>query len=225
MAMRIWAFVSQKGGTGKSTLSTQLAVYATQLDEKVVLIDMDTQRSATEWHQARGAGKSPGVVLSLPEKLSAVVKGARDSGAFSLVIIDTAGQIDRAALEAVRAADLIICPTTPAGVDMKAFRNTVQLIQNADALSRAIGVVNKVPGQGGPASYAKASDQLEAFGIRVAGAYITQSSELEQATTEGWGVTERKTKTPTKAAKEIIALWGELNETWPAAALAGEVQA
>ena len=54
--MRTIAFVSQKGGSGKSTIASSVAVAAHQMDEKVCVIDMDPQGSLTNWARIRAAG-------------------------------------------------------------------------------------------------------------------------------------------------------------------------
>jgi chromosome partitioning protein len=47
--MRTIAFVSQKGGSGKSTIASSLAVAAHEMEEKVCVIDMDPQGSLMNW--------------------------------------------------------------------------------------------------------------------------------------------------------------------------------
>ena len=72
--MRTWAFVQQKGGSGKSTTASNLAVYAEEKGETFLVIDLDPQRSATLWSSARrGTNNEPMVIDGLPEKLSDIV--------------------------------------------------------------------------------------------------------------------------------------------------------
>ena len=54
--MRTIAFVSQKGGSGKSTIASSLAVAAHETNEKVCVIDMDPQGSLMNWARIRAAG-------------------------------------------------------------------------------------------------------------------------------------------------------------------------
>jgi len=51
--MRSIAFLSQKGGSGKTTLAVHIAVAAESTGERVTLIDADPQGSASAWSQAR----------------------------------------------------------------------------------------------------------------------------------------------------------------------------
>ena len=47
--MKVLSLISQKGGVGKTTLATALAVAATQDGKRVVMMDLDPQASATFW--------------------------------------------------------------------------------------------------------------------------------------------------------------------------------
>ena len=57
--MRTIAFLSQKGGSGKTTLAVHTAVAAEESGEKVFLIDTDPQGSAQAWSQARTQESPP----------------------------------------------------------------------------------------------------------------------------------------------------------------------
>jgi energy-coupling factor transporter ATP-binding protein EcfA2 len=67
--MRIIAFITQKGGSGKSTLCTNLAVAATEAGENVLLVDLDDQGTTAEWGKMR-TGAAP-AVAALPKADSA----------------------------------------------------------------------------------------------------------------------------------------------------------
>src|SRR5262245_56764198 len=84
--MKVWSLVSQKGGAGKSTLATQLAVVAWQAGEKVAIVDYDRQNSAYHWSELR-QGKAPQVARSLAGRLPKVIEAAKGMG-HSLVFID-----------------------------------------------------------------------------------------------------------------------------------------
>ena len=53
--MRVITFVTQKGGSGKTTLATSCAVAAEQAGHKALILDMDPQGSAEAWYQDREA--------------------------------------------------------------------------------------------------------------------------------------------------------------------------
>jgi chromosome partitioning protein len=211
--VRIWSFIGQKGGIGKSLLSTQLAVYGSDIGVKVVILDLDPQLYSVTWHRIRGSGVSPGVTDVQPNKLGAVIEGLRNSGVVDLLFLDTPSRADKQMIAAIASSDLVICPTLPVGPDMDKLLTTVNVIKAADAAGRTIGVVNRVFAQGATKAYADASVIIERFGIRVAGTYLCERAAYRQAMTLGKGVTEM---TKAKEAKdEIISLWSELTETPP----------
>ncbi|HQT62865.1 ParA family protein, partial [Acidiphilium sp.] len=49
--MKIWAIESQKGGSGKTTTAVHMAVCAARHGLRTALIDIDVQRSASNWNQ------------------------------------------------------------------------------------------------------------------------------------------------------------------------------
>jgi chromosome partitioning protein len=211
--MRIWAFVSQKGGSGKSTLCTQIAVYAGQIGEKVIILDLDPQASAHAWHLARGAGESPAVVRSLPEKLPQVMAAIRDTGAFTLVLIDTAPHTNRAAVEAIRVADVLICPTRASNFDLMSLRDTSAILDSMSAKDRAVVVLNAVHGKGKEAARARMAVQGERLGIFTAQIVVVDRVAFIKATDSGRGVTEKGYDTD--AANDVQKLWAEINAHWP----------
>jgi chromosome partitioning protein len=202
-------------------LATQLSAYACQIGEKTVVIDLDPQGSALAWHTIRGSGESPAVIPCLPEKLSKLVEAIRSNGLASMVIIDTAPHTDKGAIEAISNADLIICPIRYGMFDIKSLEATIALIAMADAKDRAIGVVNAIrPGKATAIKdYSDVAARIERYGIRVAGKFLEDRRRYVEAVQEGKGVTEKKSKSPDAAAKEIQDLYAELQETWPVVAL------
>lgn len=209
--MKVWSFVSQKGGSGKSTLSTQLATYACQCGEKVAVIDLDTQGSALAWHGLRGSGESPAVMPSLPEKLDGFVKAISKSGLATMVMIDTPPHTSKHAVAAITSADLIICPLRFGMFDQQSLDDTISLLEHSGAKDRAIGVVNAIrTGKSAIKDYQQVAKRLKDRDVKVAETFIRDRRAYVQAIAEGKGVTERRAKDD--AAKEIQALWSELSE-------------
>jgi chromosome partitioning protein len=88
--MRIIAIAQGKGGVGKTTLATSLAVAAEVQGERVLLLDLDPQGSSLLWSQTRGPSKPPTVIDVAPEKLGEVISAAATLNA-TLILIDTQG--------------------------------------------------------------------------------------------------------------------------------------
>lgn len=209
--MRTWAFVSQKGGAGKSTLCVNLAVYAEQAGETVLLVDLDPQMSAYAWFEVRES-KNPHVIASEAKDLDEIIKAA-DVFKASLVMIDTAPHADNEAASAVAVADLVICPTRASLFDIAALKDTAAIIRAADAEARSIAVVNAIPDDKPDAVFAEAALALDGLGFKPLDAFVCQRQTYVRATNTGKGVTEIAPKA--LASKEIIKLWQSLNQLSP----------
>lgn len=135
------AIVSQKGGSGKTTLAINLAVCATDDDQLACVVDTDPQATAAAWGDWRG-DRHPAVITTPPARLARTIQAARREGA-GLVVIDTPPHADSAAREAVKAADLVLIPTRPRAFDLHAIEATAELIRHA--LKPAFVVFNAVP--------------------------------------------------------------------------------
>ena len=127
--MKTISILSQKGGSGKTTLALHLAVAAQEAGHQTVIIDLDPQASATMWHEARGESL-PYVQSAQAAVLTKVLKTAGEGGA-DLTIVDTAPQTDNPAVIAAQAADLVLVPCKPSVMDLRAIQNTIRLTQIA----------------------------------------------------------------------------------------------
>ena len=112
------AFVSQKGGVGKSTLSRALAREAAAGGLSVKVADLDTQQgTSVDWHRTRlQAGIEP--VVSV-EAFRTAAQALAVASSFDLLIIDGPARTSQATLEIAKAANLVVQPTGPSLDDLR----------------------------------------------------------------------------------------------------------
>ncbi len=127
--MRTIAFITQKGGAGKTTLAASVAVAAAGAGEKVIAFDLDVQASLVRWGERRKDADAPGGVLVEPleverlPRIRKIVKGVADAG-FTLAIFDTACGDGKTAGMVAEAADLCLLPARPTCLDVEATAAT-----------------------------------------------------------------------------------------------------
>lgn len=124
--MHILVLASQKGGTGKTTLSGHLAVEAQNSGVgPVALIDMDPQGSLSHWWNARAA-REPLFVKVAAFELGKALEHLASSG-IKLAVIDTPPAITESISYVIGHADLVILPTRPSPHDLRAVGPTVDI--------------------------------------------------------------------------------------------------
>src|SRR3954447_4939195 len=145
LAMKTVALVNQKGGSGKTTIALHLAAAFWQHGENVLVLDLDPQASAAEWHDARSE-PLPHVESVQPARLAKVITHASEI-ATGVLVLDTAPHSEAASLEAARCADVVLVPCQPSIMDLRAMRKTVDLLKLVRV--SAVAVLNNVPPYGG----------------------------------------------------------------------------
>jgi len=128
--MRVLAMASQKGGSGKTTLSGHLAVQAQLAGAgPVCLIDIDPQGSLADWWNER-TDDMPAFAQTTVARLSSDLEVLRQQG-FRLAVIDTPPAITMAIQSVIAVAELIVIPTRPSPHDLRAVGATVDLCDRA----------------------------------------------------------------------------------------------
>ncbi len=128
--MRVLALASQKGGSGKTTLSGHLAVQAQLAGQgPVVLIDIDPQGSLSDWWNDRST-EFPAFAQTTVARLAADLEILRQQG-FRLAVIDTPPTITMAIHSVIQVAELVVIPTRPSPHDLRAVGATADLCERA----------------------------------------------------------------------------------------------
>ncbi len=197
--MKVLAFTSQKGGSGKTTLAGHIAVQA-ELAESgpVAVIDADPQGSLADWWNEREAS-APMFVRATIANLARDIDDLRGHGV-NLLVIDTPPAITDAIETVIALSDLVVIPTRPSPHDLRAAGTTIELVERH--AKPMVFVVNgatpraRITGE--------AAIALSQHGT-VAPVTVHQRTDFAASMIDGRTVMEvnRASKSPT----EIEALW------------------
>jgi chromosome partitioning protein len=197
----------QKGGSGKTTTSINLAVAFALADMSTVLLDLDPQASACRIADGRGDG-GPIVQDCAHARLQQTMQAAAAAGA-ELCILDTPPKAENASLAAARAADLVVVPIQPARLDLDALKETADILTLAK--TPALVVINRAP----PTPNSKVEAQTreviaDGYGLAAADTVLHNRIAYQHAMTMGQGVVEYEPNGA--AADEIRALMAEVSK-------------
>ena len=196
--MKTIAIISQKGGAGKTTLALHLATSSALAGKNTAIIDLDPQASAANWGDRRQA-ELPVVLSAHASRLAHEIRRVEDMEG-DLLIIDTAPHSDSAALEAAKAADLILVPCRPAILDIEAISNTLDLVKTTG--TPIFVVMNAVAPQGSEA--AEAAEAIAGLGVGMCPVELHQRVAFSRALITGQSAEEFEPGG--KAAREAAQL-------------------
>ena len=200
--MQTIAVISQKGGSGKTTTLLNLAVAAHEDKKSVVVVDLDAQASATQWHRER-ADKSPHVQPTHPAGLADLLKTCEGQGV-DWILIDTAASTDRTAAEAVEVADLVLVTCRPSVVDLRAITNTIRLCRIRSMEPHVL--LTQVEPQG--TLQAEARSTLAGLEVHVLKNVLGRRAAFHHSMIDGRAALEYEPQG--KAANEVRAVYREL---------------
>lgn len=134
--MKAILVANPKGGSGKTTLSTNIAGYLASRGQRVAILDLDRQKSATQWLSGRP--------LSLPgiELMSSEVE--KNTPVEYLVIDSPAGLHGKNLEHALKLVHLVIVPIAPSAFDIQASRDFLEILHHEKAVRKGrifVGVV------------------------------------------------------------------------------------
>ena len=214
--MPVIAIVNQKGGTGKTSLATNLGSALAQ-EQTVLLLDADAQGSSRDWAESRAVP-----LLNLQVRAAdpgRLVQDARGfSREFNWVLIDGPAGISRVTADAVRAADAVLIPATPSPYDVWAASTIVEAVkarqQATGGRPRAAFVITRARPRTLLSRQIEAA--LEEYGLPALAARTTERVAYPRMAIEGRSVLDGRDRV---AKAEILALRDEIarlvNDTQP----------
>ena len=195
------AFVSQKGGVGKSTLSRALAREAAAGGLRVKVADLDTQQgTSVDWHRQRlNASIEP--VVSV-EAFATAAQALGVANGFDILILDGPARTSQATLEIARAANLVVQPTGASLDDLRpAVREFHALVKAGVPSARLAFALNRI---GTPTEEAETRAYLAEAGYAVLDGCLLERPAYRQAQNAGHAITETRYAALNERADALI---------------------
>jgi len=197
--VHVISFVTQKGGSGKSTTAASIAVAALEDGRRVFLLELDRQGTLTDWSESRQSEAGPEFEQIDAAALDKAITTLREAG-YELVVIDTPGVDSPAANAAMRVSDLCLIPCRPTATDLRGCLPTVQTLMR---LGKPFAfVLTQCPPRSPRVDETRAG--LAALGL-IAEPPLVSRADHQDAMAAGQGVTEFASDGT--AAREVRQLW------------------
>jgi chromosome partitioning protein len=203
-----------KGGSGKSTLATNLAIIRAHAGYDVLLVDADSQATATDFtalrEQRLGEAGYTTVALSGSTVKSQVL---RQRGKYDDILIDVGGRDTQSQRAAIAAADLLLIPFVPRSFDIWTIDQVTAMVEEmrpANEKLRVVLCLNKADARGSDNEDAAALLVEKLNGsITLLESRLGNRKAFGNAASEGLAVTELK-PADAKAGEEMLELYREV---------------
>lgn len=126
----VLAFIHQKGGTGKSTLSISTSIWLAKRGRKVLLLDVDTQGTSSTWGRRFGKKFAVDTISQHARLVSKDVAEYKED--YDDIILDLPPTVTPQTEKAIEVADVLIIPVRPSESDFWALDRLIALILVSD---------------------------------------------------------------------------------------------
>jgi chromosome partitioning protein len=195
------AFVSQKGGVGKSTLARAVAREGAKAGLRVKLADLDTQQgTSVDWHRTRlAAGIQP--VISA-EAYATAAQALSVADRYDLLILDGPARTSAATLEIARASSIVVQPTGAAADDLRpAVREFHALTRAGVPKPKLVFALNRI---GTDAEESDARQYIADAGYETLPGSLPERAGYRMAQNAGYAITETRFSPLNERADALI---------------------
>lgn len=207
--MKTVAFISNKGGTGKTTLTINMAATAHNLKHTLMVGDLDPQKSAVDWARSRTI-PGPEIVTFKSGSLFPSQFAAERAG-LELLFLDTPSASPEISLQAAKAANLSVLVSRPTVMDLRTMTDMVNTLKSLKL--KSIILLNQAPSQRSgrePTLVKEAIDILLGFGLPVAPICLRSRVAFQTSISNGLSATEQFPHSA--ASEEVKAVWRHISQ-------------
>jgi chromosome partitioning protein len=199
-----------KGGSGKTTIATNIAVMSAGAGKDVLLVDADEQESATIFTAIRKREHT-----ERPQYTSIILRDSavrteleRMRDKYDDIIVDTGGRDTRSQRASLSLADILLLPFNPRSLDIWTLENVEKLLEDMRTINpslRAVSFLNRADPVGTDNQESR-EILADVTGIEFAGVTIVNRKAFGKAVALGLSVMELR-QPDRKAMQEVLALY------------------
>lgn len=204
----------EKGGTGKTTLATNLAQMRAARGRDVLLVDTDKQESASSWASLRAEEGIEPTITAVQKLGKNITRDLLDlAKRYDDLVIDAGGRDSFELRAALVATEQIFIPVQASQIDVWTLGNMAELVEQAQVLNprlRAFVVLNRASPNPSVSEAKEAEGLLDDFpALTFCGVTLRDRIAFRKASSAGQGVEELHPKDPKdpKAIDEITQLY------------------
>lgn len=204
----------EKGGTGKTTLATNLATLHANAGHDVLLIDTDKQMSACDWAGFRDEDEIQPRVACIPLYEPNLKKQIPDlADRYEDIIIDAGGRDNAELRRSLAIADVAYFPLQPSQFDMLTVRRVDRLVAEMKTVNdnlKTFIIFNRASPHPQASDHVEAKELVESFPqFNLVKTFICDRKDFQKAVAEGKAITEYRPRND-KAIEEITSLYNEI---------------
>jgi chromosome partitioning protein len=205
-----------KGGSGKTTVATNLAILCALADRDVLLVDADDQESASDFTLLRNERRPEGAGYTSIKLSGKAVRTEllRLAPKYDDVVIDTGGRDTSSQRAALSVADVLLVPFVPRSFDVWTLEKVAELVEEmrqVNASLRAFTFLNRADPRGHD-NLDAAEVLQEAPALAFIDTPLGSRKAFSNAAAQGLAVTELRPADP-KASEEMMTLFRYLFDT------------
>ncbi len=206
----------EKGGTGKTTIATNLAQMRISRGKDVLFIDTDKQESSTFWASSRDEDEIEPRVPTVQKTGKTIAKDILDlSKRYEDVIIDAGGRDSVELRASMVACDVLYIPVQASQFDIWTLEGMANLIEQTQAINpdfEAFIVINRASTNPSVSESREFESLLkDVENLKFSGAILRDRIAYRKAASAGLGVEELK-PIDQKAKAEITNLYNIIFE-------------
>ena len=201
----------EKGGTGKTTIATNLAQLRSQNGHDVLLVDTDKQESANSWAGLREEEGIQPAITTVQKVGKSITRDLLElAKRFDDLVVDAGGRDSYELRAALVAADKIFIPVQASQFDVWTLGNMAELVEHAQALNpklQAFVLLNRASSNPAVSETKEAESLLADFPELIfSGVIVRDRIAFRKASSAGQGVSELS-PLDKKAVAEINQLY------------------